>query len=578
VALCCPLGLLAQNSTPVAPRVVPSSSRGVLRVEGCAGQTISDIVIVNQPPYTDRLPRNFDFLRRSVRALHATTREEVIKRYLLVRVGEPCNQISRAESERILRAQPFLTDARIAVYDNEQGGVRLEVETRDEFSLIFEPRVNTKAPVMRGMRFGESNLAGSAKLAAVEWRDGLAYSDVLGLQYSDYQFLGARNELRLNLRRAERGQELRLEVVRPYVTDLQRFAWIGSIGATREYVNLLRPTLDQNAVNVTREFANLGGVMRVGPVGRLKLVGALLTREFEQADSLPALLTPLGIRPDTNGVVPVDFRRQRVTRLNALLGFRRIRFERVQGFDALVGAQDVRVGMQVGTAFGQSIGLLGGRDRDRFVSGNLYAGYGGERSFVGMQAVTEARYDRTQRDWDSHVTSARVAYYAKPTARQLWLSEVEFGSGHDMRTPFQLSLADRDGGMAGYRRSRQPGAQRLLLRTEQRLVVPTALRNVGDFGVAVFAEAGKLWAANTVPYSVTTPVRSAFGVSLMAAVPPRSRRLWRVDFAIPAGGDPDRKFEVRVSSDDRTRVFWREPRDVLQARERTIPSSLFTWP
>jgi hypothetical protein len=257
---------------------------------------------------------------------------------------------------------------------------------------------------------------------------------------------------------------------------------------------------------------------------------------------------------------------------------RRIRFERVQGFDALVGAQDVRVGMQIGAVVGQSIGLLGGRDRDRFVSGNVYAGYGGERSFVGMQAVSEARYDRNDRDWDSHVTSARVAYYAKPTQRQLWLSEIEFGSGHDMRAPFQLSLAARDGGLMGYRKSRQPGAQRLLLRSEHRLVVPTALRNVGDFGVAVFAEAGKLWASNTVPYSVTTPVRSAFGVSLLAAVPPRSRRLWRVDFAIPAGGDPGRKFEVRFSSDDRTRVFWREPRDVLQARERTIPSSLFTWP
>ena len=577
-ALCCPAALVAQNAGNAAPRTVPVSSRGVLRVEGCAGQKISDIVIVNQPPYTDRLPRNFDFLRRAVRALHATTREEVIKRYLLVKVGEPCNQISRAESERILRAQPFLSDARIQVYDNEQGGVRLDVETRDEFSLIFEPLVKTKAPMLRGMRFGESNLAGSAKLAAVEWRDGSAYNDVLGLQYSDYQFLGARNELRLNLRRAERGQELRLEVVRPYFTDLQRFAWIGTIGGTREYANLLRPTLEPNAVNVTRQFANLGGVMRVGPVGRLKLVGALLTREFEKADSLPALLTAKGIRPDTNGVVPVEFRNQRVTRFNALLGVRRIRFERVQGFDALVGAQDVRVGMQVGAVLGQSINLFGGSDRDRFVAGNLYAGDGGERSFVGMQAVTEARYDRNVGEWDSHITSARVAYYAKPKPRQLWLTELEFGSGQDMRTPFQLSLADRDGGLIGYRKSQQPGAQRVLLRTEQRLVVPTGLSNVGDFGIALFAEAGKLWAGSTVPYSVTTPVRSAFGVSLLAAVPPRSRRMWRVDFAMPAGGDPNRKFEVRFSSDDRTRVFWREPRDVLMARERTIPSSLFTWP
>ncbi len=64
----------------------------------------------------------------------------------------------------------------------------------------------------------------------------------------------------------------------------------------------------------------------------------------------------------------------------------------------------------------------------------------------------------------------------------------------------------------------------------------------------------------------------------LGAVPPRSRRLWRVDFAVPLGTDPNKRFEVRITNEDRTRVFWREPRDVLSARERTVPSSLFTWP
>lgn len=567
----------AQNARPETPRSLPVSSRGILPVAGCAGQPISDIVIVTQPPYTDRLPRQFEFVRRTARALHATTRDALVRRYLLMHPGEACNQIKRAESERILRAQPFLVDARIQVYDDEQGGVRLEVETRDEFSLIFEPSLRAKSPMFRGMRLGDGNFAGAGKMIAAEWQEGRAYNDVIGFQYNDYQFGGERDELRFLARRGERGQELRLELVRPYYTDLQRFAWVGSVGGTREYIGLLRPDRESNAVNVTRQFANLGAVMRVGPVGRLKLVGALLTREFEHADSLPTLLRVEGLRPDTSGAVPVDFRRQRVARVNALLGMRRIRFERVQGFDALRGAQDVRVGMQLGMVLGQSLSMLGSRDRDRFAAGGIYAGYGGPRSFVGMQANSEARFDRDLHKWDSWVTSARVAYYAKPAEKQLMLTQIEFGSGQDMRAPFQLSFADRDGGLLGHRRSREPGAQRLLVRTEQRMLLPMRY-NVADVGLGVFAEGGKLWAGSTVPYSVTTPVRGAVGVSIFAAVPPRSRRLWRVDFAMPVGGDPDRKFEVRFSSDDRTRVFWREPRDVIQARERTIPTSLFTWP
>lgn len=116
-----------------------------------------------------------------------------------------------------------------------------------------------------------------------------------------------------------------------------------------------------------------------------------------------------------------------------------------------------------------------------------------------------------------------------------------------------------------------------MFRGEQRLVVPTRF-NVGDFGFAAFGEAGRLWAEQSVPYSVDSPWRGAIGVSVLAAVPPRSRRLWRVDFGVPISSDPRRRFEVRISSLDRSRIFWREPNDVSISRERTAPSSLFTWP
>ena len=100
----------------------PVSSRGRLPVTGCAGQPISDIIVITQPPFTDRLPTRLEWVRRTVRKTHANTRDDVVRRFLLMKVGDPCNQIRRAESERILRAQPFLVDARIRAYDDEAGG------------------------------------------------------------------------------------------------------------------------------------------------------------------------------------------------------------------------------------------------------------------------------------------------------------------------------------------------------------------------------------------------------------------------------------------------------------------------
>ncbi len=555
----------------------PTSSRGRLPITGCAGQPISDIVVITQPPFTERLPTRLEWVRRTVRRTHVNTRDDVVRRFLLLKVGEPCNQIRRAESERILRAQPFLVDARIRAYDDEAGGVRLEVETRDDFSTVFEPMLQSKSPLLRGIRFGDSNLGGSATLAAINWRAGRGYNDVIGAQLENYAFGRGRNEFRLSVQRNRFGQDMRMEVVRPYYTDLQRYAWIGSLGGTREPMEFRRGDLPRNALTVRREFANLGAVARVGPVGRLRLVGASLTREVQSTDAQSLLLTRQGVMADTTDAAVPTFRPQRVVRANALLGVRGIRFVQVQGFDALTGTQDVRVGMQLGLVAGRSLVVRRARDRDDFVSANVYSGFGGARSFVGLQAFTEGRYDRDRKAWDNFVTSGKLAWYFRPAIRQTTVVASEWSAGRDMRVPFQLSLADYEGGVMGHRASRQAGASRLVFRAEQRLVVPTRL-NVADVGFAAFAEAGRLWADPTVPYSLSTPWRGAVGVSVLAAVPPRSRRLWRVDVALPVSSDPQRRFEVRFSNVDRSRVFWDDPRDVRAGRERTAPSSLFTWP
>lgn len=558
-------------------RQPPVSSQGRLAVTGCAGQPISNIVVITQPPFNERLPRDLEWVRRAVRTMHATTRDDVVRRFLLLKVGEPCNQIQRAESERILRAQPFLVDARIRAYDDENGGVLLEVETRDDFSLVFEPMLRTEAPVFRGLRLGEMNLAGNATQTVFEWREGLAYNDVLGVSYTDYQFAGGRNELRAVGRRNPFGQRMELEVVRPYYTDLQRFAWVGSVGGTREPLRLQRDTLPANAVNVRREYGNFGGLFRVGTVGNLKLVGGSITRESERTDPDAIMLTPNGVIPDTVAAPLPAFRRQSVLRANLLLGVRAIRFVRVQGFDALTGAQDVRVGAQVGLVGGHSLAIGPAIDRDRFFATNIYLGAGGQRWFAGVQGITEMRYDLERRQWDNVIGSGRAAWYFRPAVRQTTVLQAEWAAGRRMQVPFQLTLADREGGLLGHRNSTSPGARRAILRGEQRLVIPTRL-NVADVGLAAFAEAGRLWAERSVPYSMDTPWRGAVGVSVLAAVPPRSRRLWRVDFAVPVGNDPNRRFEVRFTGLDRSRFFWNDPTDVAASRERTAPTSLFTWP
>ena len=99
-----------------------------------------------------------------------------------------------------------------------------------------------------------------------------------------------------------------------------------------------------------------------------------------------------------------------------------------------------------------------------------------------------------------------------------------------------------------------------------------------DAGFAAFTEVGTLWAGDA-PYGVNA-TRVTVGVSLLAAYPTRSKRLYRADIAFPLtrSGEGMGRIEVRFSSADRTQGFWLEPEDVGRARTGTEPSRLFEWP
>lgn len=555
----------------------PVSSQGRLAVTGCSGQPIDSIVIISQPPFRDPLPRGIDWARSMARTLHMETRDEIIRRFLLFKVGDACNQVKRAESERILRAQPFLVDAKIRAYDDEKGGVLLEVETRDDFTLVVEPTLRASSPKFRGIRLGDGNMNGLARSGTLEWRDGRAYNDVWGLEYRDYQFGAGRNELHIVGRRNTFGQKMEMEFVRPYYTDFQRLAWQALLGGTRDPVRLFRSDAPESAVNVSHRYANIGVLTRLGRVGRMRLLGVSLTREHTHAGPDPIMLTPSGVKPDTVPSAVPEFYDQNVARVNLLAGVRAIRFVTVQGFDALTGTQDVRVGAQIGLVAGRSLPLGVSFDRDRFFTTNIYFGAGTEQWFFGAQGITEGRYDLDSRQFENIISSGHAAWYFRPAIRQTTVLEADWAGARKMRNPFQVSFSDMDGGLIGYRTSREPGARRLVFRLEQRLVIPTHF-NIADVGLAAFAQAGRLWHEESVPYSIDSPWRGSVGVSLLTATPPRSRRMWRLDFGMPVGADRRARFEVRLSSVDKTRTFWQEPNDVRISRERTAPSSLFTWP
>jgi hypothetical protein len=543
----------------------------------CKGQIISRIEVSARPPFESRGTSLQRRLVRQLTQLHATTNPDVVTRFLALKPGMACSELRRLESERILRAQPYLADATVTAFPDDAGGVYLSVVTVDEISLVVGGGGSGATPYLRSFRLGEENVMGEATSVVGQWRYSENFRDNFSAQIIDYQFLGRPYQLILNGARNELGGSWGFELSHPFLTDLQRISWRTTAGSREDYRYFRRQNdFTRPAVLLQRAYADVGGVVRVGPPGRLALVGASLSFEDEMPEPFPTRIGFGTIERDTAFELQERYSRKRVTRVNALAGLRHVDYLRVTGLETLDGTQDVRRGFELATVLGRGMGMWGGQNQDLFASANLYVGGGSPRVFNVLEGTVEGRRDDGAAGWDGVLGAARLASYFRATPRHTLFGAMEFSGGWEQRIPFQLTFADKDGGPRGYRDSWLGGGERLVARVEDRIYIGH-LKQFATVGVAPFMDVGKLWAGD-VPFGVNSSLSPSIGISLLASVPPRSQRMWRLDVMYPLNRESGAKLKVRLFSREFSSIFWKEPGDVSRNRERSIPTSVFNWP
>ncbi|HSR42640.1 MAG TPA: hypothetical protein VLL48_10720 [Longimicrobiales bacterium] len=538
----------------------------------CDGRIVSDIVITPRDPSFLSFPRLLRPFARGVGLHHTTTKRGVIGAYVLLDAGEACTEEKRAETERILRRQPFLTDATVRAVSVSGGRARIEIETVDEIPTVLGMRLHDMLP--SALRFGNGNVAGQGLHLAGRVERGFAYRTGVGVEGTAYQMFGRPYRLSFTAERDPLGSELSLALGRPFFTDLQRTAWHLGFEDVKRYRSFVRPEGEDLSLEIQRRLWNVGGVRRLGLGRRAAFVGALVTAETVNTASVPVVVSDSGFVADTTGALGGPVASYLNLRLNAVVGVRALSFLTVRGFDALSAVQDVAVGLQLGAVLGWGTSRFGDHDRDFFVAADLYAGRGSANSFAGLQVEGEARQDPDSGRWDSMMASGRLAWYVKPADAHVLVGSLELGGAWRQRIPLQLRLGDRGGGVRGYGASRVAGAVRTLVRLEERWFMGTPTRH-GELGVAGFVDAGRVWAGGA-PFGVDSPVKVGAGIGLLAAVPPGSRRLWRLDLAVPVSADPHAGWEVRLTV-TRAGPFWRDPDDVARARAGAAPSTIFGW-
>jgi hypothetical protein len=169
-----------------------------------------------------------------------------VRRFILLSPGEPCDELRRAESERILRAQPYLVDARIVPYATPRAGCC----SRSRRATSSRPSSGSararRAPTLTQLRLGEQNLAGSAVYAAAEWRDGTVFPDHFAVRMRHYQMFGPAlpsSDVQATRRRLGGGLGGGVLAPLPHRPAARRVARHAARGG-REYVSLVRPEDD----------------------------------------------------------------------------------------------------------------------------------------------------------------------------------------------------------------------------------------------------------------------------------------------------------------------------------------------
>jgi hypothetical protein len=533
----------------------------------CDGRTVSTITVASHDPSFLRVPRQLRPLARALGLEHTSTREGIVRGFLLLEVGGPCSASRVAESQRILRLQPFLAEATVRAVPDSLGGVRIEVETLDEIPTIFSMRFRGWNPA--AIRLGDGNVGGQGLLVAARAEHRFGYRSGAGLEVIAYQAFGRPYTLAIETYRAPLGSTLKVAFGHAFFTQLQRSAWHIGYSNVNAYTSFIRPDTEAISLGVVRRFADIGAVLRIGFGRRIGFVGGLVTYERVTPAGQAVVISDSGLVADTSAPPPLGgpFPRYENVRVNAVVGVRNLSFLEVRGFDALRAVQDVARGVQ--------FGVVVGRGNDTFVSADLYAGLGSRRRFAALRLEAEARRDPGVNRWESMVASGRLAVYVKLSDAHTLIASDEFSSGKRMRIPFQLALGALPGGVRGYRDSRVVGAARSVTRLEERWFFGQVTRHVG-LGLATFADAGRVWAGDA-PFGVNSGVKAGVGLGLLAAIPPQSKRLWRLDVAVPVSPDAHARWEIRLTT-VWVGGFWSEPRDVAQVRAGAAPSLIFTWP
>lgn len=407
------------------------------------------------------------------------TKDGVILQELLFSSGDLYEAEIIQESERNLRALPYLGHAEIVPHPHPDGGiVDLEVAVTERWALIA-----AVLPSLGGGRLdvelilADLNFLGRGKivglqsfLSSVEENTALFYFEeprLNGTRWGGSLLLGRQGEL---------GNRLRLEVKRPLFSLSTKWAFSGSA-----FDESVQRQLYSDGVLTSNYYQRSRG----GEVG--------LLRSFRHEDRRFEIGVQSGFRHETNERVKEDFGSipsgKRRLSLVFQLSAERFRFVRDTYFLKMGPVEDVKLGPRGSLRLGGAVGL---RDDSRRypLAGAGFTWWVGSpgRAYVTVASNVDVRVEDGTFTNVVGWTSVRLYHWVSKRGYLAWRAQGNVLAR--MEDPSQLRL-DSGNGLRGYEAQALDGTRRILANLEWRQVVRAGRRVA--IGVVGFVDAGLIW-------------------------------------------------------------------------------------
>jgi hypothetical protein len=465
------------------------------------------------------------WLYRAANAVHIQTRESVIRKFLLFREGDPYDSTRLEETERNLRALPFLRAASVLPGPRHDGLVDVEVTTQDAWTTQPGISYGKKGGVTTySFSFEEKDLLGTGRSARVSYGKDVDRIN-RSVAYKDPYFFGPYWNADFLYSANSDGTEEAVRIGRPF------FSFVSPWAADFLLTHLLQDDrVFENGEESARfrqshrEFhVRYGRAITASDERARRLTAGFELRkdEFEHAPN-----RPLDLLPDNRNFRYLFLRYEDISndfiKLNYVNRDSRVEdFNLGRSFAAIIAVSPSALGPERTTEFVQVQGDKGWRLS--------------QSSFLQAHVAFHTRLDDGVQN---AILSATVSYVRKfnTPLLQTLVSHLQFDEGWNLDRETQF-FADGANGLRGYRLHSFEGNKRLVWNLEHRLFTGREVLQLASFGAAVFFDSGAATPRGQ-PLKLSG-FKSDVGVGLRIAISRASTNsILRVDAAYPLNPDP----------------------------------------